>query len=469
MKSRSYLIFIIYFIPDLLAILLSVIVSTLYAISHYVIPGSKYSLLDVNPGYIYLLACIVWYYSSKSTGLYDDPISKEVGQDLANILKNVSFQIVCLIIGLFIFKVHVLTRIFVFVYGMTLVFALLIDKYLVRMFIGLLKRKTQKLGNVLIVGSGTLVHDVRENISNSSFGYNVVGIIDDDKENKFGIDILSTMRDLENVLQEKAVDIVIVAMRETNREYLNYIINICQKYYVTVKIVPELIEHYSRRFSFSFIGNLPFLSVPLDRLSEAHWKVVKRTFDITLTAIFAVTVLIWLFPIIILLQKIFNQGSIFYKAERGGMGEKYFMIYKFRTMRSISTSHAAHEKPTSKHDERITKFGRVLRNTSLDELPQFINVLRGEMSLVGPRPLDIRESRVLKNLINNYMIRHYIKPGMTGWAQVNGYRGGTEEVALMQKRIELDNWYIKNWSLGLDIQILFMTFRKIIVGDSQAY
>jgi putative colanic acid biosysnthesis UDP-glucose lipid carrier transferase len=322
---------------------------------------------------------------------------------------------------------------------------------------------------VLIVGSGTLVHDVRENISNSSFGYNVVGIIDDSKENKSGSDIVGRMRELENLLQEKAVDIVVVAMRETNREYLNYIINVCQKYYVTVKIIPELIEHYSRHFSFSFMGNLPFLSVPLDRLSEAHWKFVKRTFDITLTVIFAVTVLTWLFPIIIVLQKIFNQGSIFYRAERGGIGEEYFMIYKFRTMRSVSTSDTAQEKPTSKHDERITKFGRVLRKTSLDELPQFINVLRGEMSLVGPRPLDIKESRVLKNLIDNYMIRHYIKPGMTGWAQVNGYRGGTEEVALMQKRIELDNWYIKNWSLGLDIQILFMTLRKIIVGDSQAY
>src|SRR5450759_1194401 len=150
MKSRSYLIFLIYFIPDLLAILLSVIVSTLYSISHYVIPGSNYSLLDVNPEYIYLLACIVWYYSSKSTGLYDDPISKEIGQDIANILKNVSIQIICLIIGLFVFKEHVLTRIFIFVYGLTLVFTLLIEKYLVRMFIGFVKSKTQKLGNVLI-------------------------------------------------------------------------------------------------------------------------------------------------------------------------------------------------------------------------------------------------------------------------------------------------------------------------------
>jgi putative colanic acid biosysnthesis UDP-glucose lipid carrier transferase len=441
----------------------------LYSISHYVIPGSNYSLLDVNPEYIYLLACIVWYYSSKSTGLYDDPISKEIGQDIANILKNVSIQIICLIIGLFVFKEHVLTRIFIFVYGLTLVFTLLIEKYLVRMFIGFVKSKTQKLGNVLIVGSGTLVHDVRENISNSSFGYNVVGIIDDGKENKFGSDIASTMRDLENVLQEKSVDIVIVAMRETNREYLNEIINVCQKYYVTVKIIPELIEHYSRHFSFSFIGNLPFLSVPLDRLSEAHWKFVKRTFDITLTVIFAVTVLIWLFPIIILLQKIFNQGSIFYIAERGGIGGEYFTIYKFRTMRNISSPDTAHNRPTSKDDQRITKLGRILRQTSIDELPQFINVLKGEMSIVGPRPLDVKESELLKNLISNYMVRHYIKPGMTGWAQVNGYRGGTEEVALMQKRIDLDNWYIKNWSLGLDVQILLMTLRNIVVGDSQAY
>jgi putative colanic acid biosynthesis UDP-glucose lipid carrier transferase len=337
------------------------------------------------------------------------------------------------------------------------------------MFIGLVKRKTQKLGNVLIIGSGTLVRNVRDNISNSSLGYNVVGVIERGEDNISGRDIVVTIRDLENVLQEKAVDIVIVAMQETNREYLNYIINVCQKYYVTVKIIPELIEHYSRHFSFSFIGNLPFLSVPLDRLSEAHWKFVKRTFDITLTVVFAVTVLVWLFPIIILLQKMFNKGSIFYRAERGGMGEKYFMMYKFRTMRTVSAHDATQEKPTSKHDERITKFGRILRKTSLDELPQFLNVLKGEMSIVGPRPLDVKESELLKNLISNYMVRHYIKPGMTGWAQVNGYRGGTEEVALMQKRIELDNWYIKNWSLGLDIQILLMTLRKIIVGDSQAY
>ncbi len=469
MKSRSYLILAIYFIPDVLAILLSLIVATLYSISHFVIPGSKYTLLDVHVEYICLVAGVVWYYSSKSTGLYNDPISKEISQDISNLFKNITIQLVCLVIGLFVVKEHVLTRVFVLVYGFMLVVTLLTEKYLVRVFIRRLKRKTQQLGNVLIVGGGTLVHEVRENFSNSSFGYNVVGVIHDDAEKKSGIDAVDTLQDLERTLRDKAVDIVIIAFPQTNRERLNYIVNVCQKYFVTVKIIPELSEYYSKHFTYSFIGNIPLISVPVDRLSETHWKIIKRVFDIILAVIVTATVLIWLFPIIIALQKIFNRGPIFYKAERGGMGEKYFAIYKFRTMRHVSATDTVRNKPTSKDDERITKFGKILRRTSLDELPQFINVLRGEMSVVGPRPLDVKESKVLKDLINNYMIRHYVKPGMTGWAQVNGYRGGTEDVALMHKRFEFDNWYIKNWTLGLDIQILLMTFRKIIVGDSQAY
>jgi putative colanic acid biosynthesis UDP-glucose lipid carrier transferase len=469
MKSRSYLIFFIYFIPDVLAILLSLVVSTLFAVSHFVIPGSKLTFFDVHAEYIFIAASVVWYYSSKSTGLYNDPISKEIGQDVSNIFKNIAIQLVCLVIGFFVVKEHVLTRIFIVAYGFMLVVTLLTDKYLVRVLILYLKKKTQTLGNVLIVGGGSLVNEVRENFSSSSFGYNIVGVIQDDGERKPGIDDAGSFQNLEQIVRDKAVDIVVIAYPQANREKLNYIINVCQKYFVTVKIIPELSEYYSRHFTYTFVGAVPLISIPLDRLSETHWKIIKRAFDILLALIVTVTVLIWFFPIIIVLQKLFDRGPIFYKSERRGMGEKYFTIYKFRTMNRDSSHTTQYHRPTSKFDERITKFGRILRRTSLDELPQIINVLRGEMSAVGPRPLDTKESEVLKNLINNYMIRHYIKPGMTGWAQVNGYRGGTENVALMQKRFELDNWYIKNWTLGLDIQILLMTLRKILTGDTQAY
>jgi lipopolysaccharide/colanic/teichoic acid biosynthesis glycosyltransferase len=125
--------------------------------------------------------------------------------------------------------------------------------------------------------------------------------------------------------------------------------------------------------------------------------------------------------------------------------------------------------PTDRNDLRVTKFGRFLRKTSLDELPQFYNVLKGDMSIVGPRPLDSKEAVLMKQILDNYMIRYHVRPGITGWAQINGYRGGTQDLLLMQKRIDIDNWYMHNWTIGLDIQIIFYTTVKLMTGDFNAY
>jgi len=148
-----------------------------------------------------------------------------------------------------------------------------------------------------------------------------------------------------------------------------------------------------------------------------------------------------------------------------------FYIYKLSTMSihesqqlSVDTSFR-----TERDDDRVTTFGRFLRRTSIDELPQFLNVLNGEMSIVGPRPLEAQEASHMKQVLTRYMVRHYVLPGITGWAQINGYRGGTRETALMQKRIDLDNWYVSNWTLGLDLQIILITVFKILFRDSNAY
>lgn len=420
MKSRSYLIFFLYFVPDLLAILLAMTASALFALSHYVIPGSTYSLLEVYPEYMYVLACIVWYYSSKSTGLYENPISKEISQDIANILTNVFVQIICLIIALFVFKVHALTRTFVLVYACLLVSTLIVEKYVVRRLVGLLKARTGTLGNVLIVGDGPIVDEVRENLVNSSIGYNVVGIFGEASGNESPGDFRRGIGELEHMLDEKGVDIVIITARDKNREVVDAIITACQNHFVTVKIVPELIEHYARHLSFSFAGNIPLIAVTVDRLAETHWKIVKRSFDVVLTLVLSAAVLWWLVPLLVVLQKIFDRGPVFYRAERSGAGGEHFMMHKFRTMKTASVPADALNKPTTKGDDRITKFGRLMRKTSLDELPQFFNVLKGEMSLVGPRPLDIGESHILQGHIGNYVVRQYVKPGITGWAQVNG-------------------------------------------------
>ena len=171
------------------------------------------------------------------------------------------------------------------------------------------------------------------------------------------------------------------------------------------------------------------------------------------------------------LQKLLNPGPIFYKAIRWGEGGKQFYCYKFRSMipESKNVTKDGNHNFTKKDDPRITPFGRFMRKTNLDELPQFINVLKGDMSVVGPRPHDEKENLQLLEKIELYNQRHTVKPGITGWAQVNGDRGGTSDISLMEKRTAYDLWYIENWSMWLDMQIILMTIFKTVWGDKNAY
>lgn len=197
----------------------------------------------------------------------------------------------------------------------------------------------------------------------------------------------------------------------------------------------------------------------------------KRTFDLItslIICIFILPIMTLIFGIII---KLDSKGPIFYKQIRLGRNEKQFILYKFRTMYNNNNEIDENGKfiQTTKNDLRVTKFGKILRRTSLDEIPQFINVLKGEMSIVGPRPHAVLHNDEFKNNVGNYDKRFIIKPGITGWAQVNGYRGETNDTCLMKKRVEFDLWYIENWSFWLDMQIIFLTIWKIIKGDPNAY
>ncbi|HOI30207.1 MAG TPA: sugar transferase [Melioribacteraceae bacterium] len=187
---------------------------------------------------------------------------------------------------------------------------------------------------------------------------------------------------------------------------------------------------------------------------------MKRSFDLILSITLILLVFSWFFPIIFMLQKIFNPGPIFYKGKRWGMKGKPFYCYKFRSM--IPGENNNGHRITLKGDPRLTAFGFFLRKFNIDELPQFFNVLRGDMSVVGPRPHDEAENLILKDELADYMKRHIIRPGITGWAQVNGLKGRTSDLTEMQKRTEYDLWYIDNWSLWLDLKIVAMTIRQFL-------
>ena len=195
-------------------------------------------------------------------------------------------------------------------------------------------------------------------------------------------------------------------------------------------------------------------------------RFAKRTFDIIFSSFVIIFILSWLYPLIALLIKLSSRGPVLFKQERSGLNNEIFLCYKFRSMRLSNDSDI---KQASKGDSRITRIGKFLRKSSIDEFPQFINVLAGDMSIVGPRPHMLLHTEEYSSLINKYMVRQLVKPGITGIAQVRGYRGETKEIEDMEGRVSLDVWYIENWSLPLDINVVFLTIWNVFKGDEKAY
>ena len=244
------------------------------------------------------------------------------------------------------------------------------------------------------------------------------------------------------------------------------IIDYCENHVVHFYSVPNLHNYLHNRVYLQMIGNVPTLSLRPDPLSLLGNKILKRTFDI----VFSLTFLCTLFPIILIIvtivTKITMPGPIFFRQKRNGLNDKEFYCYKFRSMK---VNAQADTLQATKDDPRKTRWGNIMRKTNIDELPQFINVLLGDMSIVGPRPHMLKHTEEYSKLINKYMVRHFVKPGITGWSQVTGFRGETKELRDMEGRIRGDIWYIEHWSFGLDLFIIYKTVANAIHGEKNAY
>jgi len=199
---------------------------------------------------------------------------------------------------------------------------------------------------------------------------------------------------------------------------------------------------------------------------ESPNSIIKRTLDVVISLLVLVLFLSWIYVILAVLIKLESRGPVIFKQKRTGRNNEAFWCYKFRSMRVNEDSHC---KQACKNDERVTRIGRFLRKSSLDEFPQFFNVLIGNMSIVGPRPHMLKHTEEYRQCIDNYMLRHCVKPGITGWAQINGLRGETQTLHLMEKRVQHDMWYVENWSPGLDLKIILLTLLHLVKGNENAY
>ena len=319
---------------------------------------------------------------------------------------------------------------------------------------------------IVIIGGGRAGAGVRlmkQLEKDLGYGYHVVGFFDSEPIEDLPC-YTASIDTLEDFLNEHSVDEMYCAVPENERNELQSMINLAERNAIDFYFVPQLSKYISRRFEIETLGVVPVLSVRPHPLNNSLNQFVKRVFDL------AVSSLVLLFSPIIFIPiaigvKLSSPGPVFFKQERTGYRGRSFLCYKFRSMKINDKSDSLQ---ATKDDPRKTKFGNFLRKTSLDELPQFINVFLGDMSIVGPRPHMIQQTNEYSELIDKYMLRHTIKPGITGWAQVNGFRGSTEELWKMEKRVEYDVWYAENWNFMLDIKIMYLTVFNAIRGEKNA-
>lgn len=256
-----------------------------------------------------------------------------------------------------------------------------------------------------------------------------------------------------------------LSLADNNETEINTLIEQAEKHCIRVNIVPpQNLENPG--YQVKYISGVPVLKKYYEPLTRLRNQSAKRFFDILVSGFVVLFILSWLVPLIGLLIKLESKGPVFFRQERSGINNTSFVCLKFRSMRMNEHSDL---KQATKNDMRITKIGAFLRKTSIDELPQFLNVFKGDMSIVGPRPHMLRHTEEYNEQVNNYMARLWLKPGLTGWAQANGYRGEIKNIELMKKRVEHDIWYMQNWTLMLDLKIMYLTFLNVIKGDVNAY
>ena len=315
--------------------------------------------------------------------------------------------------------------------------------------------------NVIIVGNGKNVDELIEFFSNNpDYGYNLNHVFDLKKNKK------TELGECKNYVIEHKIDEIYASISTlTNRE-INNLIHFSDNNLKTIKFLPDSKNTFLRNLAVEYYDYIPIISLRTIPLDKEVNKRLKRVFDLVFSLLIIICLLSWLTPIIALLILIESKGPIFFKQKRNGLNYEEFYCYKFRSMH---LNPIADLEQVQKNDPRITKIGKFIRKTSIDELPQFFNVLLGDMSVVGPRPHMVSHTEMYAKTVDKFMVRHFIKPGITGLAQTNGFRGEVETEKDIINRVKYDIFYLENWSLLLDIKIIFATVINAIKGEKKAY
>ncbi len=348
--------------------------------------------------------------------------------------------------------VDLLPVFFVFIFINRLIYKSIIKSFLIK----------STDNNVMILGYNETSVKLARYLTKESIGINLIGFAED-KKNVHTVSNYPIISNLENALSVAKncnVKQIFSTISPNQNSIINEIIKQSDDACIRFRMVPDLSNLIGKPFNINFIHELPVLSFHNEAMEDIGNIYLKRVLDIFISVIVIVFILSWLVPLIGLLIKLESNGPIFFSQIRTGKNNQLFNCLKFRSMNLNSEADTIQ---ASKNDNRVTTIGKFLRNSSIDEFPQFINVLLGDMSIVGPRPLMVKHTDDYSKIVDKYMVRHFLKPGITGWAQINGFRGEITNKSQITNRIRFDLWYLENWSIFLDVKIIFLTVWNLIL------
>lgn len=417
----------------------------------------------------YLVVCnLLWFFNTAVFKLYSAYNARRIGRIYRGTIKSIILHFILFSIYILFAKDYEFSRTF-----LVLFYVFLLGSFVINRFIGtyiqyVLINKFNSTRKVAVLGNnatGLRLAQYLQKQKNVDF----FGVMDDDKS-VYGSAKVKISDSIIEKLQEAAsygVMDLYVAVPPSKMHEISPLVKEADRLLLRLKFIPDIAGELAAPYTISYMGGeFPIITLRTEPLESMGNRFKKRMFDLIFSIMVIFFVLSWLYPIIAILIKLQSKGPVLFKQERSGINDQPFWCYKFRSMRMNVDSN---KKQATRGDSRITPIGKFLRKSSLDEMPQFFNVFLGDMSVVGPRPHMLSHTEEYRTIINQYMVRQFVKPGITGWAQVNGYRGETKEDSAMQKRVEHDIFYLEHWSSVFDIQIIFMTMINVFRGEDNAY
>lgn len=352
-------------------------------------------------------------------------------------------------------QAYLLNTVFLALLGYRILFYFVRNKY--RMLGG-------NSATVVVIGEDQNLNKIKQMFNQPEFGYRYIGYFSDSPSSRksYRGDVSSSFK----YILENNIDEIYCLASQVNKKELHNIITFADNNLKRLKIIPDNKEIFTRAMDVEMFDQLPVINLRKSPLESSYAFYGKRLFDIVFSSLVIVAVLSWLVPILYVLVKMESPGPLFFKQKRHGINKKVFGCYKFRSM-TVNTD--ANSKMATKNDARVTKIGQFMRKTSIDELPQFFNVFLGQMSVVGPRPHMEAHTFEYEKSVDKYLVRHYAKPGVTGLAQVKGYRGEILEHRDIINRTRMDIFYLEKWSPVLDAKIIYSTVANAVGGEEKAY